>query len=91
MTTKEKAEVMLAADRGEKIRYRIHHTDEWYDVICQPTWNWSHYEYKAVPPKMEVWCNIYPEHVRAFHDSKKQADFAAGPNRVRCVHLREVE
>ena len=48
MNTKEKAELMLAFDRGEvKIEAKCAGFD-WY-IVTDPIWNWKKYTYRAKP------------------------------------------
>ncbi len=48
-TTKEKAEVMLAFDRGEQIQFYDTICKRWIDVINEPNWCWSLQDYRIKP------------------------------------------
>ncbi len=50
MTTKQKTEVMLAADRGESIEFaRIASGDDSWMPCKTPTWNWDSFVYRVKP------------------------------------------
>ena len=48
-TTKEKAEIMLAFDRGEQIQFYDTVCNRWIDVINEPKWCWSLHDYRIKP------------------------------------------
>ena len=52
MNTKEKAELMLAFDRGET-DIEIHTVDGW-EITNKPMWNWGTCDYRAKPKIKEI-------------------------------------
>lgn len=48
-TTKEKAEIMLAFDRGEQIQFYDTICKRWIDIISEPNWCWSLHDYRIKP------------------------------------------
>lgn len=44
----------------------------------------------APAPLMELWANVYPDKTLGISRSAEDADKYADPDRIRCVHLREV-
>ena len=49
MNIKEMTDVMLAYENGAEIECKKKDMTEWLDVICEPSWNWSHLDYRIKP------------------------------------------
>lgn len=46
---------------------------------------------KPKVPRLECWMNLYANYtVNNYHPTKERADINTAPDRIRCVHLREV-
>jgi hypothetical protein len=49
-TLTEKISIMQAFERGETVEIQL--TDGW-EIIEEPSWNWTHYEYRIAKPKIK--------------------------------------
>lgn len=63
---------------------------EWADDP-NPSWDFFRSEFRVRPKPIEGWVNVYPQAHPMFYRSLEEANDAASPNRIRCVHVREVE
>lgn len=95
MTLREKIEVMLGAEQGKKIQGQRRATGSFespWALEENPDWNWAVFDFRLKPEPLEGWVNQYEAGPgSAFHDTREAADKQAGPDRIRCVHMREVE
>ena len=93
MTIREMIAVLEAAERGEAIERQA------VDCCCAPwildkapDWNFRCFNYRVKSKPLEGWINEYPDGPGScFHQSPEEADKYAQPERIRRIHLREVE
>jgi hypothetical protein len=89
---KELLPIIQAFAEGRAIERRLKNGSQWY-VIEYPNWMHEDAEYriKPEPPKpREWWINDYGNSLAIPVESRESADLCAGPNRIRCIHVREV-
>lgn len=93
MTNKEIIAVVQAAERGEVIEFRKRKRtmDAWF-IASPPLWEFGECDYRVKPRPLEGWLNEYPTGgTSALYPTKEIADAKADHDRIRCVHVREVE
>ena len=98
MTTKidiqpasEKAEVMLAFDRGAQVEIRHRDSAIWIHD-SNPCWDWVDYEWRVMTKPAECWIWVYPDgqYGVAGYDSKRAAENAYTDSAGRAAFMREV-
>lgn len=64
----------------------------WQDLTWGFNWMTFHvYRVKPEPPKpREWWINMYEDECSYRYLTRHDADASASPNRIECVHVREV-
>ena len=95
MNTKEKIEIMQAFLKGKKIQVKVKGTNEEFkDFIStkEPTWDWTHFEYRVKPEPLELWVNKYDFGNYTIHESKEEAIKYCDRANVRkiTIHMKEV-
>lgn len=91
---RRKAEVMLAFADGAEIQFcRYHWTNEDWDDVGHPSWNWDGNDYRVKPKPAEFWVvvaneinsavGVFQNRENAQIDSKRWAN-------GRIIHVREV-
>jgi hypothetical protein len=90
---KEMLPIIQAFADGRAIQWRASLYDPWITIDCLSDislTNVSEYRIKPEPSKpREWWINEYASRMEAY-DSRGWADIYAGPDRIRCIHVREV-
>lgn len=66
--TKRKIEVMKAYAEGKKIQTKVCGFNEWYDLCCEPNWDWVSYDYRVKPEEKYRPYKDYREMVEDFCD-----------------------
>ena len=89
-TATEKAAVMIAFDRGEKIQWRDLEKSEWAPSI-NPSWNWYDSDYRIAPKPAECWVWIHAGGSYGYGFNSEQEAKNFYPNIPgRAVLMREV-
>ena len=89
-TATEKAAVMIAFDRGEKIQWSSLKKPEWMPST-NPSWNWYDSDYRIAPKPVEGWVWIHANGMQGCsHESKTDAYRAYSGVKGRVVFMREV-
>lgn len=79
--------IIQALAEGKTIQYYC--GGDWVDVGNPMLDGIGHYRVKPEP--REFWVNLYPnDAAHSAHRSKERADERATPNRIECLHVREV-
>jgi hypothetical protein len=101
MTLSELGAVLIEAEKtGRPIEMNaLSNTPDtgWIDWDGEYFWTNMAYRVKPAPPKpLDGWVNIYGDDdtmampSRFLHPTKESADANASPERIKCVHVREV-
>ncbi len=87
-TTEGKIVVMQAHANGADIEYKSKSGGDW-NRATTPTWDWSNAKYRVRPIPREWWINVEPGamFMRTSEDAAKRN---AQPQRIECIHVREV-
>jgi len=87
----EKAAVMLAFDRGEKVERCFRHHEIWLPDYS-PSWDWLRAEWRVALKPIESWIWVYADGKRGYagYDSKLAAEGAYKGYTGRAVFMREV-
>ena len=90
-TASEKAEVMLAFDRGETIEAHRVGSEIW-GCDYSPSWDWQYFEWRVMAKQIESWIWVYPNGVvdDTNYGSKDSAERARHYSNGRAVLMREV-
>jgi hypothetical protein len=90
---KELLPIIQAFAEGRAIQWRASLYDPWITIDCLGDISLAEgFEYRIKPEPTkprEWWINEYASRMDAY-DSREWADLYAGPDRIRCVHVREV-
>ena len=86
----EMINVLRDAMNGKTVERRGRGCTKWEVVEC-PSWDFSNFKYRTKPALKDFWINEYKHCFSQAHQSGAEANLAACPNRIRCIHVREVE
>lgn len=92
MNIPEMIEVLQAAKDGKEIQIWSPTLQEWVVPFeDKPNWNFAQCDYRVKPELREWWINIYPGcGIGVLHDTQADADAYSKPERLECIHIREV-
>lgn len=92
MTNQDIIAVVQAAIEGKKIEQRWKYSPDspWLEVLSPATWNFAHMDYRVKREPRTWWLNVYPDWACGVYPTNEAADNCAGPERIECVHVREV-
>jgi hypothetical protein len=88
MTTKEKAEIMLAHAAGAEIEFKQSPFAKNWEAVKEPMWAWDILDYRIKPrDPRRIWVNecAIDKHIDAFMSSEKEAKSKA------CRHCTTTE
>ena len=93
-TASEKAAVMVAFDRGEKVEVRSLNSKNWGRTYS-PNWDWVNYEWRVALKPIEgwIWVHLEGTFARGRFDSKSDVELVYPVERGyrgRAVFMREV-
>lgn len=82
--------IIEAHANGEQIQYKGPVDTKWSDIE-EPSFCGEN-QYRIKPKPREFWVNVYTNEVGIGYGyaSRKVADDCAAPNRLDCIHVREV-
>ena len=90
-TASEKAAVMIAFDRGEKVERCVHGYGIW-SHDSNPHWDWNSYEWRVMAKPIEYWVWVHSDGIYGanFYDSKHKIENVYKGNPGRAAFMREV-
>ena len=68
---------------------QLFHRSGVYNDVCSPDFSALPSDYRIKPELLEAWVNVYADGIRAFHNSKEEADLNAASDRIRCIKFVE--